>query len=399
MWHWPIVALNSPEARPSGKNAVPVILLEPFSLGGDAQTAADIALDVQSGLQTAIASRSGVRISMPPAKDLKPTYLLNGRCRVSGEKCRLNLSIVVTANGETCWSTQIDGETTDTFGFIDDVIWQVGAAVRVQLNAHAGEAFAAEQDETLSGQQLLSKAAFLMNKYDPKKMTQALETMTSAFAKAPEHPMTLAMYSYTLMQRVPLAMERAENVDIENVLFLADQAVHFGPKVDYAFHNRARIRLWLKRDHGGCRQDANRALEINPGFHFANEDLALVALFGGEIASGIENLRSIIKQLPTHPTTPYRSSILSIGCAVDGDLDQALASATDAYERKPNVRLHALAYAAAASGTPSITGSRKFRDMVATHQLSVLDADRFPFSQERDKRTLAALLARSGLPK
>lgn len=284
------------------------------------------------------------------------------------------------------------------FGFVDDVVWKVGAAIRVQVNAYAGAAYAPHPNESLTEQQLLSKAAFFMHHFDMKNMRRARDTMAAAVERDPENPMALAMYSYTLLHSIPLATESIEDIDVDGVLAIADKAVYFGSSVDYAFHNRARIRLWLRRDHHGCTQDAKRALEINPGFHFAREDLALVDIFGVNALRGVERLEDIIRRLPAQPSTPYRLSILGIGYAILGDMASAMTHALDAYERKPMVRLHAIAYAAAASQDATIIGSAGFHTMVEHHGLRVRDATRFPFSQEKDTAMLAVMLQQTGLP-
>lgn len=399
VWHWPKTTTNHSAATAPATDVMPIILLETFSLGGEVDAAADLALELQSGLQNALSNRSGIRVATSADDNVAPTYQLQGRCRVSGEKCRLHLSITAKANGETCWTTKIDGKIDDILGFVDEVVWKVGAAIRVFLNAHAGAEYASQPNSSLTEQQLLSKAAFFMHKFDEKYMALARETTAAAIAKAPENPMALAMHSYALFHAVPLAIECVENIDVSTIMSVADKAVYYGPKVDYAFHNRARIRLWLRRDHGGCVQDAKRALLINPDFHFAKEDLALADIFRSNAPSGVERLEDIISQLPTHPTNPYRLSILAIGYALLGEFNAALAHALDAYEQRPTVRLHAIAYAAAASGSANITGSTGFRGMLKQHGLTVCDAKRFPFSKNEETARLETLLEQSGLPK
>ncbi len=398
VWNWPAGSRAASVGAMSAAGSVPAILLETLSLGGDTDDAADLALDILSGLQDAMSSRSGIRVVTVDDADSAPTYRLQGRCRVSGARCRLHLSITVTASGETCWTTKIDGHTDDPFAFVDDVVWRVGAAIRVHVNAHAGAALATRSNDGLSVQELLSKAAYFMHLSDSRSMQSARDAVGAALAKDPESAMALAMQSYALMYAVPLAAERAEDIDVRAILTIADRAVHLGPGIDYTFHNRARIRLWLRGDHRGCREDARRALAINADFHFAIEDLALADIFGAEPARGVTSMEDIIRQLPTHTSTPYRLSILAIGHVVLGDMASALSYARDAYERRPMVRLHALAYAAAAAGDATLTGTDEFRAMVAEHELCQADAARFPFARDADRAALAALLRRSGLP-
>ena len=155
------------------------------------------------------------------------------------------------------------------------------------------------------------------------------------------------------------------------------------------------MRFWLRGDHEGCRNDAERALSINPGYHLAAEDLGLQKVFGGQIEQGVSEIEAILEQMPEQPITPYRLSILGIAYALLGDMTKARNYALDGYERKPLVRLHALAYAAASSDNEEIVGSPDFRTMMKQHSLSPQDASRFPFAKEADGQMLVALLHRA----
>jgi hypothetical protein len=157
--------------------------------------------------------------------------------------------------------------------------------------------------------------------------------------------------------------------------------------------------LWLRRDHEGCRADAKRALAINSGYHAAKEVYALADIFGGHITRGAPQLESLLREAGIEPFhTPYRHSMLGVAYAMTGDSQAAVGHAREGHEQKPFVPIHALAYAVAASGDASLTGSDDFRAMISRHGLRVSDADRFPFASHKDTLTVADLLRRSGLP-
>lgn len=398
VWDWVEAATPRQASGTAGRDEVPMILLEPFTLGGDLDMASDIALDIQSGLEDALAHRSGIRVATVAESPAGGTYRLHGRCRVSGTRCRLHLSISVVATGETCWTTKIDGETADTFAFVDEVVWKVGTAIRVQINAFNGVALADAPDDSLTVQQLLSKAAYFLNRHDTESKTKAKETLAVAYARGPENPMVLSLYSYSLMQFVPLAMQTLTEAEVAEVISFADKAIHFGPEVDYAFHNRARIRLWLRGDLAGCIKDARRADAINPGFHFATEDIAMAHIFGDRPADGVKDLETLVREFPTHPTTPLRLSILALGYFALGNADVALGHAIDAYERRPTDRVHGIVYAAVAAGQAAHTDRPDFRRMIERLEVRISDADRFPFAAPDRRAALADALRAAGAP-
>jgi adenylate cyclase len=399
VWHWP-ETLNNPQevADLDDDDAVPIIAVERFSQPGNAEEDADIAAELQAEILDSLSHRVGIKVISAGEPATLPTYLLKGRCRVSANRCRLYLSMTVVANGETFWSAKYDSEIDDIFDFIDEAVAKTSTALRAHFNAFAGAKYASHPDHTLTVQQLLAKAAFFFYHFDAPNAELSRKTMAIAVAKAATNPMAVAMQSYAIMQTVPLAIDWIEDIDSDTALSLADKSVNLGANIDFIFHNRANVRLWLRRDHPGCFADARRALEINPSYHLAREDIAIAEIFGGDRAKGLRQLEALIQQVPAEPITPYRLSILSIGLALAGDMEAARRHAKDGYERKPQVPIHAIAYAVSAAGDESVTGSRQFEELIKLHGLSASDAKRFPFTSGSDTNALADMLRQAGVP-
>lgn len=399
VWHWP-EALNNPQeaAGLDDDDAIPIIAVERFSQAGNDEESTDIAAELQAEFLDTLSHRVGIKVISAGETTTLPTYLLKGRCRVAANRCRLYLSMTVAANGETFWSAKYDSELDDIFNFIDEAVAKTSTALRAHFNAFAGAKYAAHPDHTLTVQQLLAKAAFFFYHFDAPNAELSRKTMATAVAMAPNNPMAVAMQSYAIMQTVPLAIDWVEEIDADTALSLADKSVYLGTNIDFIFHNRARIRYWLRGDYSGCLEDARRALEINPNYHLAKEDIAIAEIFGGDRAKGLSHLEVLIQQVPAEPITPYRLSILSIGLALAGDMEAARRYAKDGYERKPLVPIHAIAYAVAAAGDENVIGSRQFEELIKLHGLSVNDAKRFPFASGSDTNALADMLRKTGVP-
>ncbi len=401
IWHWP-EALEAPVTAGAGRDAdaVPVILIEKFAQGGDTENRSqtEFSDELRDELVYALARRSGIKVATDHGSNKRPTYILRGRCRVSGSRCRLYLSMMVAANGETFWSTKIDGDITDdTFDFLDRAVEKTDAALRTRINAFAGSEYVSAPNDSLSVQQLLSKAAYLFYQNDKLNSELARETMDAAYKKAPTNPMVLSMYAFAKMQSVTLAIEQANEIDTAAVLSLADKSVFLGSNIDVTFALRGLIRLWLSKDHTGCIADQMRALEINPNYHSAKRWAAEAKIFGDQREDGLRELDEVLSLVPEDPSNPVRHSYLAIGHVLAGNQDAAMKHATEGYDRKPLVRLHAIAYAAAAAGNTQITSSDRFLAMIEQHGVSTADADGFPFASESDTRLFAEKLRKAGV--
>jgi DNA-binding winged helix-turn-helix (wHTH) protein len=291
----------------------PVILIERLQAAADTRRAIDLAEEIRGDLVVTLSRRTGVKVLADRDEQVCPTYVLGGRCRVSGTRCRLSFTLVNVLTGETIWADRLDSEASDVFALIDHVTSWVYGAVRSHIYAFTGARFAEQPDDRLSIEELLWKAAYLLYRLDPDSSKAAQRTMEVAARLAPNNPMVLAVLAWSLAHTVWYGVDRIADVDVPRAMGLANKAVELGPRIDFVFCNRAHLRLWLKRDHEGCRTDAQRSLISNPGYHTGLLELSLADIFGGRPKAGADCLEVIINQVPADPLRPYFSAMAGLG--------------------------------------------------------------------------------------
>ena len=382
----------------ANEDEIPVILIEKFSHASGVLDESKLSDEFRDGLIDVLAQRSRIKIITDPKSDTPPTYILRGRCRVLESRCRLYLSMSAAASGEIFWSTKIDGDVTDIFDFLDRTVEMTGTALRVHTNAFAGSTYVSIPDDTLSVQQLLSKAGYFLYQHDKSNCDLAQKTLIAAYAKAPKNPMVLSLRAFAIAQPVTLAIKQNNEIDVETAMSFANESVHLGSNIDAIFAVRGLLRLWLDRDHSGCLEDQNRALEISPNYHLAKDWGARAKIFGDRREDGLQELEEVLNLVPSEPNNPLRYSHLAIGHALTGNHDAAMINAKEGYDRKPQVRICAIAYAAAAAGIRGIVSSDGFTSMVKQHRMTTADADRFPFASKSDTQLLAEILHEAGVP-
>lgn len=394
IWRW---TKTAPATTPSPA-APPVILVEPFKFAGEADLAEDAAEDLHDDLVDALSHRSGVKVATTPTDPPSHVYELHGRLRVAAGRCRAQLSMTVRENGEVFWSERIAGEAADLDRFIDDAAAKAATALRAQINAYGGAAVANRPDAELDLPDLLAKAAFFFYHHDAQSAELSQATMAAAVERAPENPMALAMRAWSIAQMAPFDLRPLPEPAAAEALDLAEKAVDHGPQVDFAFHCRAWLRLWLKADRSGCRADAERALRVNPGYHKGLQDRALADLFEGATATGVAALQAAVDEVPAEPITPLLLAMAGLGQLLLGDTAAARACAREGYETKPLARVTALAFAIVAADDADVVASPEFQAMCARRALSVSDAYRLPFADGATLDLFAARLRAAGLP-
>jgi TolB-like protein len=380
------------------QNMVPIFLVEALEPAGDIDTASDFADELKHEFAMVLARREGIKVATDRANGSDYDYVLGGRCRVTDDRYSLQLSMVAAPTGQCIWAHRLTGVLTKIDDAVRNVARLVSGELRTTINAYAGADAASLADNELDLNGLLSKAAFLFYRFDPKSTELSRVTMEHAIRKGPDNPMANAMMAWSLGHMVPFLEESPQDVDIDRVMRLSDRAVDLGPRVDFVYHNRAWQRLWLKHDHDGCIADARRTQEINPDYHKGPQDQAIAEIFRGDIRTGIARLEDFMSKAPSEPVMPLILSLVGLGYLLIGDEANALRFAEDGYERRPMIRVHSLVYAAVAASEREITSTSDFRALVERNKLTVSTAEQLPFRNANDLETFVARLQLAGLP-
>lgn len=398
VWRWcPDQLSQGSVATTSGSADVtrPAILIEDLKPSGEIDRAEDFAEEVLDALVWSLSRRGGVRIVTGNVPAEKLRYRIGGRCRVKDERLRVQLNLVLAATGETVWSRRFESASGPD-AFLEALTRAANGELRVMLNAYDGSQVASTPDEMLDLKGLLSKAAFLFYRHDPRSTELSRATMTRAVSLAPDNAMAIAMLAWSQGHMVPHLHDRVEDIDVDGVMALANKAVDLNPQLDFVFHNRAWLRIWLKADHKGAQADVRRLLALNPDYHKGPQDQGISEIFAGRVAAGIDRLKKVIALAPSEPIVPMLTSLIGLGHLLLGDESDAISCAEDAYERRPLVPLHGLVVAAAHTNGGAEVGATNISEIVTRLGLQADDAHRLPFASLSDAEMIADRLRRAG---
>ncbi len=396
VWPSPSVSETTPELPT--KQDLPVIYLDEFK-GAPSGGATDFQEDLQHELLRGLARRSGVKVTIAAAARGAATYSLAGRCRLRDDRVRLDLTFSRCSNGETMWAERFEGNIADADGLIDRIIYLVSAHLRVQTNEFDGVEMVTKPDAQLNIQELLKKAAHYLHKLTRQASETARTSIEHALASEPDNPMANAMLvdSYVVLVAIG-ELPRAE-VDKDLVMEAADRAVSHGPQIDYAHRMRAQAKLWVMHDLPGAKSDLDRALQINPNYHFLQVDLAVIEICSDRIEEGIDRLEKLIQKMPREPWVPFCQSIISHGYLWSGNLEMATRYAKEAHDRAPLSKGCFLAYALAAADDQKVVSSEKFMRAISDLQVTQSLADNLPIQDSAQVKFALGRLAAAGIPK
>jgi predicted Zn-dependent protease len=255
----------------------------------------------------------------------------------------------------------------DLPGRVADVI---SAQLRVHMIIGDGAEFAKREDKGLSTQELMAKAAWNMSRFRRENWYAARAALEQAARRAPDNPIALSMLASMETQMIPLIPFSELSPDLDRMMALCERAVELDNSNDYVFRTRGNLRLWRLGDHEGACFNCCRALAINPSFHLAHLTIATSEIFAGRFEAGTLRLQEMMRRVPFDSQNPLFLSLIALARLLSGQDDEAIEAAREGHERNPLGGWNALVLAVAASECGRITGSLKFRKMVARIELA-----------------------------
>ena len=328
-----------PQFSQAHPGEVPTIAIEPFACAPENGETEAATADLRDQLILRLSKRSGIRVlDEASGSGGQSVYVMRGRLRISGNRGRMTLALVVRENSNTIWTQSYDGDTSDIFAFCDSVIEKSVADLRIQINAFDNDRIAHLPDDQLSISELRSRAASSFYKCTMESWQYSRQLLDRAVRLNPADPMALAMRAQAI---ILLTAARFETLDAQQVADLEgdlNRAVELAPRSDFIFSARSFFRTFIMRDASGAVKDADRALSLNSSYHIAYDSRANAHMLAGNMENAIGDLEKAVSLSETDPLLPYRLFLLSIAYHLAGQPEQALVTIERAIQLRSSLR-------------------------------------------------------------
>lgn len=304
---------------PASEKQRHTVFVVPFQLisGGDElkSLAAGLYQDILNGLtrQSALNVIGGAR-----PDDTAAEFRLEGSLRAAGERLRLSFSLSDTGAQRQIWAERYDRQLSDVFDLEDEISRNVASAVRLRIKAGAFEKLRNTPNEALSVPELLSKAAGLfVESYGHND--EAADILTSALARQPNRSMTHAMLVFCRYRACEFSAFALSEQVITGLLEQSHQALSIDNASYFAHLMAALIHHDLRGDFTAARVHAETALGLNPGFTQAMAMAGVTRIHLGEVADGVQMLKTALEAAPEDPHRFRHLRELALGYLVGGD--------------------------------------------------------------------------------
>lgn len=318
------------------KGQLPSIGFESFVAAPDTPDNAAIAQDLHDGLLSLSLKRTGITTVDAESLEETPTdYLIRGRLRVAGNRARFSMSLILRDEMRVLWTGTYEGDPSDPFAFVDELMPRLEGDVRIQTITYDGERQAHLDVNQLSVSELRARAATMFFKQSLESWEKGLEALDRAVLLSPGDGMSLAMRAQSRMNLWSVQFAEEDPDVLAQLGKDLDVAIEECPTSDFVFWARGAYRLKVLRDLQGAASDIARSREINPNFIGIVDLIAQKAFLEGNYDGALEAL-TVYEEMGSDD--PFRVNRLCFNARVllgAGEFAAAHVAALEAADLRP----------------------------------------------------------------
>jgi eukaryotic-like serine/threonine-protein kinase len=230
-------------------------------------------------------------------KELNVQAILNGRVVQRGDDLTLYLSLVDTRTGNQIWGEQYNRKQADLISLQNEIGRDVSSKLRTKLSGADEEKVAKNNTENAEAYQLYLQGRFFWNKRTPQNLQKSIEYFQEALNKDPNYALGYAGLSdaYTLLAYYGAAPAKEAFPKAKDA---ALKAVEIDDKLAESHNALGFILILSDYDYAGAEREYKRAIELNPNYAFAHQNLGVMLCRIGRQAEGMVEVRRALELDP-----------------------------------------------------------------------------------------------------
>ena len=254
---------------------------------------------------------------------------------MSGTRARFSVSLILRRDMTTLWTESYDGDVTDPFAFVDDILPVVSSDLRLQTIQYDGNRLAHLKNSQLSVSELRARAAGLFFKQTLESWEEGYAALDRAVQLSPTDGMSLAMRAQSRLNLSNIKFETLSDAEIAQIGRDLDVAVVESPNSDFVFWARGAYRMRALRDLKAAASDIEYSRQINPTFLGFVDLITQMALLESQPQKAVEALASYVQMTSNDPFRVTRLAFTSRVYLAAGDFAMARLTAREAVDLRP----------------------------------------------------------------
>jgi adenylate cyclase len=304
-----------PGSAGAGEGAAtkPTIAVLPFAnMSGDAEQeffvdglTEDILTELSRRRELFVISRTSTFVYKGQAANLREVaqklgarYLVEGSVRKAGDRVRITVQLIDTANDAHIWAERYDRKIDDVFAVQDEITTAIVATLPGRLEAAQTDQISRMKPSNMAAYECVLAAKVLHHRSKREDNLEAQKLIDRAIELSPDYAHARAWRACIVGQAwgYGWAPETAFlEVQAEGARALAMD------ENDADVHRILAAVAILKGDHARARQHQERALALNPNYDLVVVQMGELFTWLGQAEEGIEWIRKGMKLNPHHP--------------------------------------------------------------------------------------------------
>lgn len=230
-------------------------------------------------------------------RELKVETVIDGTIQQAGDRVRVSVQLVRTADSKPLWANSYDARFENIFQVQDEISARVVEALKIQLTGDEQKRLTRPPTDNIEAYQLYLRGNFHLYQYTPDNLQKALQFFNEAVRLDAAYALAYAGIAnangITSSFRDDAAALRAEAA--------AAKAVELDPTLAETHAALAAIFFWQKRDAAKARDSFNRALELNPNSSIVHYYYSWFLIATARFDEAEQHLRRALELDPLSP--------------------------------------------------------------------------------------------------
>jgi TolB-like protein/Tfp pilus assembly protein PilF len=199
------------------------------------------------------------------AEQLKVGTIVAGSVRKAGERLRITVQLIGTADGCYLWSEIYDRELKDVFSIQEEISQAIVAKLKVQIAGGQSKHLIRRYTESFEAYNLYLKGRYHWNQRSERSLRKGIEYFEQSIALDPKFAPAYSGLadSYSLLGNYGVLPAKKVKV---KALIAAENAVAIDPTLAEAHTALGHVRATYNWDWPGAREEYQTAISLNPSY-------------------------------------------------------------------------------------------------------------------------------------
>ncbi|MFQ5565370.1 MAG: adenylate/guanylate cyclase domain-containing protein [Paracoccaceae bacterium] len=305
------------DAEPAATRAVvkPTIAVLPFAnMSGDPEQeffvdglTEDIITELSRRHELFVISRNssfvykGQAVNIPEvAKDLGAQYLAEGSVRKAGDRIRVTVQLIDTANDSHIWAEKFDRKLDDIFEIQDEVTSAIVATLPGRVEAAQHDRMARKTPANMAAYELVLAAKVLHHRSNREDIEEAKKLINRALELDPDYAHAHAWRGCILAQTWVYGWCEDKDATWDEVVASVERALSLDDNDADVHRVLAAINI-SRNDLTKSRYHQERALALNPNYDLVVVQMGELLTWLGRPDEGVEWIHKAMKLNPHFP--------------------------------------------------------------------------------------------------